>query len=110
MAARRIRREPLRIDVKHEEDRAIRHIARKESVRLPRVDRNDGVVAEAPAPVTDVDAGRCATDVKDQMAFAMRMHVEGTVQLIDRRATEPAVEDGERPAHALPPAGCSRLV
>jgi hypothetical protein len=39
----------------------------------------------------------------------MRMHVEGAVQLIDRRATEPAVEDGERLAHAFPPAGCSCL-
>src|SRR4051812_11071692 len=43
------------------------------------------------------------------MPFTMRMHVEGAVQLVDRRATEPAVEDGERLAHALPPAGCSCL-
>jgi hypothetical protein len=31
------------------------------------------------------------------------MHVEGTVQLIDRRAAEPAVEDGKRLAHASLP-------
>jgi hypothetical protein len=31
------------------------------------------------------------------------MGIERAVQLIDRRAAEPAVEDGERPAHCLPP-------
>jgi hypothetical protein len=44
--------------------------------------------------------------MEDQMPLAVRMHVEGTVQLINRRATEPAVEDGKRLAHAFPPAGC----
>jgi hypothetical protein len=39
----------------------------------------------------------------------MCMHVERTVQLIDRRATEPAVEDGKRSTHAFPSRGCSCL-
>src|SRR5262249_53788753 len=50
---------------------------------------------------------RCSADVKDQVPLAMRMHVERAVQLIDRRAAKPAVEDGERLAHASPPARCS---
>jgi hypothetical protein len=33
------------------------------------------------------------------------MHVERAVQLIDRRATEPAVEDGKRSTHAFPSRG-----
>jgi hypothetical protein len=37
------------------------------------------------------------------MALAMRVRVERAVQLINRRAAKPAVEDGERPAHAFPP-------
>ncbi len=72
---------------------------------FPRVDGNNGVFCEEPALVADVDAGRRSTDMKNQMPFAMRMHVEGAVQLIDRRATEPAVEDGQSLAHAFPPAG-----
>jgi hypothetical protein len=51
----------------------------------------------------NVDLRRRSADIKDQVALAVCMHVEGTVQLIDRRATEPAVEDGKRSAHALPP-------
>jgi hypothetical protein len=39
--------------------------------------------------------------------LAVRMHVKGTVQLVNRRATEPAVKDGKRFAHAFPPAGFS---
>jgi hypothetical protein len=41
--------------------------------------------------------------MEDQMTFAMRVDIEGAVQLIDRRPAETAVEDGERPAHAFPP-------
>jgi hypothetical protein len=37
------------------------------------------------------------------MTFTMCVNVERAVQLIDRRPTEAAVEDGERPAHAFPP-------
>jgi hypothetical protein len=33
----------------------------------------------------------------------VRMHVKGPVQLIYRGTTEPTVENGKRPAHALPP-------
>jgi hypothetical protein len=47
--------------------------------------------------------------MKDQVPLAMGMHVERAIQLIDRRATKPAVEDGKRSAHALPPDGCSSL-
>jgi hypothetical protein len=42
--------------------------------------------------------------VKDQVTLAMGMLIEGPVQLIDRRAAEPAVEDGERSAHVFAPA------
>jgi hypothetical protein len=47
-------------------------------------------------------AGRAA-NVKDQMPFAMRMHVEGTIELIDSRSAEMAVKDSKSPAHALLP-------
>src|SRR5260221_9486060 len=51
----------------------------------------------------NVDLRRRSADMKDQVPFAVCVHVEGAVQLIDRRATEPAVEDRKRFAHALPP-------
>ena len=65
---------------------------------------DDGVLGEQPALIANVDLRRRSADMKDQVPLAVRMHVEGTVQLIDRRAAEPAVEDGKRSAHALPPA------
>jgi hypothetical protein len=55
--------------------------------------------------VADIDLRRRPADVEDQVALAMRVRIERAVQLINRRATEPAMEDGERPAHAFPPAG-----
>ena len=100
------RRKPFGIYIKHEEDRAIGNVRRQEVVRFPWIDRDDGVRGELPALITHVDLRRRSADVKDQVPLAVRMHVEGTVQLIDRRATELAVEDGKRSAHALPPAGC----
>ncbi|WP_162137422.1 hypothetical protein [Bradyrhizobium sp. YR681] len=36
------------------------------------------------------------------MTFTMRVDIERAVQLINRRPTEPAMEDGERTAHAFP--------
>src|ERR1700741_3008711 len=71
-------------------------------MRFPWVDRDDGLLGEQPLVVADMDPRRGSADVKDQMPLAMRMHVERAVQLIDRRATEPAVEDGKRSAHAFP--------
>ena len=103
LRVRRIGREPFGIDVKHEEDGAIRHVRRQEVVRFPGVDRDDGVLGEPPALIANVDLRRRSADMEDQVPLAVRMHVEGTVQLIDRRAAEPAVEDGKRSAHALPP-------
>jgi hypothetical protein len=102
---RRIGSEPFGVHVEHEEDRAILHVRRDKIVWFPRVDGNNGVFCEKPSLIAHINAGWRATDMKNQMPFAMRMHVEGTVQLIDRRATEPAVEDGESLAHAFPPAG-----
>ena len=73
-------------------------------MRFPGIDRDDGVLDEPPALIANVDLRRRSTDMEDQVPLAVRMHVEGTVQLIDRRAAKPAVEDGKRSAHALPPA------
>src|SRR5438552_10554576 len=109
VGAGRIWGEPFGVDVEDEEDRAILNIGGNKIVWFPRVDGNNGVFCEKPSLIADVDAGRRSTDMKNQMPFAMRMHVKGAVQLIDRRATEPAVEDGQSPAHAFPPAGCSCL-
>src|SRR2546430_6378180 len=105
VGAGRIWGEPFGVDVEHEEDRAVIYIGGNKIVWFPRVDGNNGVFGEKPSLIADVDAGRRSADMKNQMPFAMRMHVEGAVQLIDRRATEPAVEDGQSLAHAFPPAG-----
>ena len=105
VGAGRIRGEPFGVDVEHEEDRAVLHVGRNKIVWFPRVDGNNGVFREKPSLIANVDAGRRSTDMKNQMPFAMRMHVEGPVQLIDRRATKQAVEDGQSLAHAFPPAG-----
>src|SRR3989440_1178597 len=105
----RIRSEPFGVHVKDEEDRPVLYIRRDKIVWFPRVDGNNGVFCEKPLLIAHVNAGWRSTDMKNQMPFVMRVHVEGAVQLIDRRATEPAVEDGESPAHAFPPAGCSCL-
>jgi hypothetical protein len=40
--------------------------------------------------------------MEDQMTFTMGVDIERAVQLINRRPTEPAMEDGERAAHAFP--------
>ena len=109
MGARRIGSEPFGVDVKHEEDRAVLHVRRDKIVWFPRVDGDNGVFREQPSLIAHINAGWRSTDMKNQMPFTMRVHVEGAVQLIDRRATEPAVEDGESLAHAFPPAGCSCL-
>src|SRR3954462_10330293 len=105
VGARRIGSEPFGVDVEHEEDRAVLHVRRDKIVWFPGVDGNNGVFHEQPSLIAHVNVRRRSTDMKNQMPFAMRMHVEGSVQLIDRRATEPAVEDGESLAHAFPPAG-----
>src|SRR5882757_2266628 len=97
-------RKPFVIDVEHEEDPAIRRIPRQEVVRLPRADRDDAVFDQLPAPIAHVDLRRRSADMEDQVSLAVRMHVKGTIQLINRRATEPAVKDSKRFAHALPPA------
>src|SRR4051794_11498111 len=99
VAARYVRREPLGVDIEHEEHRAVGKIGGQEIVRLPRIDRDDRAVVEQPTPVADVDRCRRAADMTDQMTLAVRMHVEGSVQLIHGRTTEPAVKYGERPAH-----------
>ena len=104
--ARRIRSKPFRIDIEHEEDCAVLQIRGHEIVRLPGIHRDNRILLKKPTLVANVDLRRRPADMEDQMAFAMRMHVEGAVQLINRRASEPAVEDGKRPAHALPPVGC----
>jgi hypothetical protein len=41
--------------------------------------------------------------MENQMPFAMRVYVEGTIELINRRAAEMAVKDGKSPAHAFLP-------
>ena len=52
------------------------------------------------------DATWRAADMKNQMPFAMRVHVEGTIELIDTRAAEIAVKDGKSPNSCTPPANC----
>src|SRR5215213_5802151 len=105
VGAGRIRGEPFGVDVEDEEDRAVLYVGRNKIVWFPRVDGNNGIFCDKPSLIADVDASRRSTDMKNQMPFTMRMHVEGPVQLIDRRATKQAVEDGQSLAHAFPPAG-----
>ena len=61
------------------EDRAVLHIRRDKIVWFPRVDGNNGVFREKPSLIAHINAGGRSTDMKNQMPFAMRMHVEGTV-------------------------------
>src|SRR5262249_22109401 len=88
------------------EDRAGVEIGGKEIVRFPGVDGDNGSFIELEAAVANVDARGHTADVEDQMTLAMRVDVERAVQLVDRCPTEPAVEDGERPAHAIPSRCC----
>ena len=103
VGAGRIGREPFRIDIEHEEDGAAVEIGRQEIMRLPWIDRDHGTFSELVTSIVDIDACGTSPDMEDQMTFAMRVDVEGAVQLIDRRPAKAAVEDGERPAHAFPP-------
>src|SRR6476660_8192856 len=105
VGARRIGSKPFGVDVEDEEDGTVLYIGGDKIVWFSRVDGNNGVFQEQPSLIAHVNVRRRSTDMKNQRPFAMRMHVEGAVQLIDRRATEPAVEDGESLAHAFPPAG-----
>jgi hypothetical protein len=70
---------------------------------FPGIDGDDRIAGEKMAVSANVDLRRRSADMKDEVPLAVCMHVEGTVQLIDRRATELAVEDGKRSAHAFPP-------
>ena len=81
----------------------MRQVLRQEIVRLPGIDRNHGFFAEQLRLLEHLDAARRAADVEDQMPFAMCVHVEGTIELIDRRAAKMAVKDGKSPAHAFLP-------
>jgi hypothetical protein len=72
-------------------------------VRLPGIDRDDGIFAKQMRLFEHFDAAWRAADVEDQMSFAMRMHIERTIELIDRRAAKMAVKDGKSPAHAFLP-------
>ena len=96
-------RKPFGVDIKDQEKGAMVHVGGQEIVRFPRVDRNDGSLAERVVPLVDVDPARRAVDVKNQMPFAMRMHVERTIELIDRRAAKMAVKHGKSPAHPFLP-------
>src|SRR3984893_8516986 len=96
-------REPLWVDIENQEQRAIRQIFRQEIVRLPGIDRDDGLLAHRLRLLEHLHAARRAADMEDQMPFAMRVHIEGTIELIDRRAAEMAVKDGKSPAHAFLP-------
>ena len=95
--------EPFGVDVENEEERPVRQIVRQEIVRLPGIDRDHGIFAEQMRLLEHFDAAWRAADVEDQMPFAMRVHVEGTIELIDRRAAKMAVKDGKSPAHAFLP-------
>jgi hypothetical protein len=95
--------EPIRVDVEHEEERPVCQILRQEIVWLPGIDRNDGIFAKQMGLLEYFDAAWCAADVEDQMPFAMRVHVEGAIELIDCRAAKMTVKDGKSPAHAFLP-------
>ena len=86
VGARRIGGEPFGVNVQDEEDRPVLHIRRDKIVWFPRVDGNNGVFREKPSLIAHINARRRSTDMKNQMPFTMRMHVEGAVQLVDRRA------------------------
>src|SRR4029079_3081585 len=79
VGACRIGSEPFGVDVEHEEDRAVLHIRRDKIVWFPRVDGNNRVFHEEPSLISHINAGWRSTDMKNQMPFAMRMHVEGAV-------------------------------
>src|SRR6187402_1369367 len=84
VGARRIGREPFGVDVKHEEDRAVVDVGGDKVVWFPRVDGDNGIFHEQQSLIAHIDAGWRSADMKNQVPFAMRMHVEGAVQLIDR--------------------------
>jgi hypothetical protein len=72
-------------------------------VWLPRIDRDDGIFANRLRLIQYFHAARRAADMENQMPFAMRMHIEGTVELIDCRAAKMSVKDSKSPAHAFLP-------
>ncbi|MGY3466391.1 hypothetical protein ACVW0I_003262 [Bradyrhizobium sp. LM6.11] len=110
VGAGRIGREPLRIDIEHEENGAAFQIGWQEIMRLPWIDRDDRTFGEFVMSLADIDASGTSPDMEDQMTFAMCVDVERAVQLIDRRPAKAAVEDGERPAHAFPPKSSCRFL
>ena len=95
--------EPLGVDIENEKQGAAGEIVGQEIVRFPGVDRDDSILAQRPGALEHFDAAWRAADMKNQMSFAMRMHVEGAIELVNGRATEMAVKDGKSPTHALLP-------
>src|SRR5258706_687366 len=95
--------EPLGVDVENKEKRSVRQIFRQEIVRLPGIDRDDGIFAQRARLLEHFNAARRAANLVNQMPFAVRVHVEWTIELIHRRAAEMAVKDSKSPAHAFLP-------
>src|SRR5882762_1166869 len=96
-------REPLGVYIEDEEERPVCQIVRQEIVRFPGIDRDDGIFAEQVGLLEHFHAARRAANMENQVPFAMRVYIEGTIELIDRRAAEMAVKDGKSPAHAFLP-------
>ncbi len=99
-------RKPLGVDVENEKQRPICEVVGQEIVRFPGVDRDHGVLAERPGVLEHFDAAWRAADMKNQMPLAMRVDVEGTIELVDGRTTEMAVKHGKSPNSCTPPANC----
>src|SRR5207247_9601895 len=76
VGAGRIWGEPFGVHVEDEEDRAVLDIGGNKIVWFPRVDGNNRVFCEEPSLIAHVDTGGRSADMKNQMPFAMRMHVE----------------------------------
>src|SRR5665213_210296 len=96
-------REPFGIDVKNEEQRPLAEVAWFEIVRLPGANGDVGGGGQWAERIADGDAAVRAAEMEDQMPFAVRVDIEGPVQLINRGATEAAMKHGYRPAHMDPP-------
>src|ERR1700722_20229894 len=91
--------EPIGVHVKDEEGRALVVVPGSEVMRLPWVVGDNGLAGRPAGSARHEHPAVIARNMKDEMPFAMRMDVEGTVQLIDHRAAELAVDGRDGPAH-----------
>ena len=107
VGARRIGSEPFGVDVEDEEDCAVLYIGGNKLCGSQGLMATMESFHQQPPLIAHVDVRRRSTDMKNQMPFAMRMHVEGAVQLIKPRSPSDRTGRGRRrePCSCLPSRG-----